>query len=240
MPWRSPPDRLLIVEFDGDADAAEADHVDQDLLSDLLLLLDVDEAEAVGDLAADEEIAPQGLLFGERLVLVDRLDRQAVRAAHREAVEIDLLVADEQAPGSWREHAGHHLDQRRFAGAVVADQADDLVPPDTEVDVLQRLHRAKILLNIRQADDVREVLRRVRPGFIYCGIHRNMLLAAIIGHDATRPSPANIGTASRAVGGAATNSSNRFGAMLAGMIPATLTRGRPPPKVAIGSCTILP
>ena len=46
-----------------------------------LLALDVDEAEAVGDLSADKEIAPQQLLLRQRLVPVDRLDRQVVRHA---------------------------------------------------------------------------------------------------------------------------------------------------------------
>ena len=108
--------------------------------------LDVDEAEAVGDLPADEEVAPERLLLGERLVLVDGLDRQVVRHAHRIVGEVDLPVADEDAPGGRLQHAGHHLDQRRLAGAVVADQPDDLVAADGEVDVAQRLDGAEILL----------------------------------------------------------------------------------------------
>ena len=141
-------------------------------------LLDVDEAEAVGDLAADEEVAPQRLFLGQRLVLIDRLDRQVVRAAHREVGEIDLLVADEQPAGGGRDHAGHHLDQRRFAGAVVADQADDLVAPDAEIDVLERLHRAEVFLHVLQADDRGEILSLFLGGFIHCNIHCDMLLAA--------------------------------------------------------------
>ena len=78
MPWRSPPERLRDRRIDGDADAAKADRLLQDLVGDLLLRLDVDEAEAVGDLAADEEVAPERLLLGERLVLVDGLDREIV------------------------------------------------------------------------------------------------------------------------------------------------------------------
>ena len=70
--------------------------VDQDLLGDLLLL-DVDEAEAVGDLPADEEIAPQRLLLGQRLVLIDRLDRKVVRHADRIVARLSSLVADEDA-----------------------------------------------------------------------------------------------------------------------------------------------
>ena len=83
--------------IDGDADAAEADHVHQDLVGDFLLALDVDEAEAVGDLAADEEVAPERLLLGERAVLVDRLDRELVRRPDRIVGEVQLAVADEDA-----------------------------------------------------------------------------------------------------------------------------------------------
>ena len=147
MPCRSPPDRLETVEIHGDAGAAEADCLKQDLLSELLLALDVDEAETVGDLPTDKEIAPQRLLLGERLVLVDRLDRQIVRHPHRIFALRNLAVADVNLARRRRQHAGHNLDQRRFAGAVVADQPDDLVAADGDVDVAQRVNRAKILLH---------------------------------------------------------------------------------------------
>ena len=48
------------------------------------------------------------------------------------------------------------LDQRRFAGAVVADQADDLVAADREVDVAQRMDGAEIFLHALEPDDVGE------------------------------------------------------------------------------------
>ena len=41
------------------------------------LLGRLDEAPAVGDLAAGEEIAPQRLLLAQRLLLIDRLDAAA-------------------------------------------------------------------------------------------------------------------------------------------------------------------
>ena len=124
---------------------------------DLLLALDVDEAEAVGDLPADEEVAPQRLLLGERLVLVDGLDRQVVGLAHRVAGRLDLAVAHEQLARGRRPHAGHHLDQGRLAGAVVADQADDLVASDGDVDVAQRVHGAEVLLHAFEAHDRGEI-----------------------------------------------------------------------------------
>ena len=37
------------------------------------------------------------------------------------------------------DHAGKDLDQRRLAGAVVADQADHLAAVDAEVDPAQRI-----------------------------------------------------------------------------------------------------
>ena len=46
--------------IDGNADAAKAEGIEQDVFGGPLLPLDVDEAEAIGDLPADEEIAPQG------------------------------------------------------------------------------------------------------------------------------------------------------------------------------------
>ena len=150
MPWRSPPERLATVESTVMPTPRKPIVALQDLVGDLLLLLDVDEAEAVGDLAADEEVAPERLLLGERLVLVDGLDRQIVRHADRIVGEVDLLVADEDAARGRREHAGHDLDQRRFAGAVVADQADDLVPADGEADVLERDHLAVLLPDFEQ------------------------------------------------------------------------------------------
>ena len=144
--------------IDGDADAAETDHVDQDVLRELFLALDVDEAEAIGDLPADEEIAPQRLFVGERLVLVDRLDRQVVRHADRVFTLVDFSVANEDLAGRRRQDAGHHLDQGRLAGAVIADQSDDLIAAYGDIDVAQRVNRAKILLYADKAHDRSELL----------------------------------------------------------------------------------
>ena len=75
-------------------------------------------------------------------------------------------------PDGRRHHAGHHLDQRRLAGAVVADQADDLVPADGEIDVAQRLDGAEILLHALEADDVMRRRRR-RRRHLQCPLHQN-------------------------------------------------------------------
>ena len=146
------------VEVDGDADAAEADDVDQDPLRDLFLALDVDETEAVGDLPADKEIAPQRLFVGERLVLVDGLDQEIVRHAHGILALRNFAIADVDLAGARRQDAGHHLDQGRLAGAVIADQSDDLIAAYGDIDVAQRVNRAKILLHADKAHNRIELL----------------------------------------------------------------------------------
>ncbi len=60
--------------IDGKAGAAKADRIEQYLGRDLLLFFHVDETETIGDLPADEEIAPERLPPAERFVLIDRLD----------------------------------------------------------------------------------------------------------------------------------------------------------------------
>ena len=49
--------------------------------------------------------------------------------------------------------AGDRLDQRRLAGAVVADQADDLAGADGEVDPVQSLDRAESLAYSLQLEE---------------------------------------------------------------------------------------
>ena len=50
---------------DGDPNTAKAYRLQKNLLGDSLLLLDVDEAEAVGDLPADEKVPPERLLISQ-------------------------------------------------------------------------------------------------------------------------------------------------------------------------------
>src|SRR4051812_10125912 len=157
-----PARQLAHHRFGRDADATEADGLGQDVARDLLLGLDVDETQAVGDLPADEEVAPERLLLTQRLVLVDRLDRQLVRHADRVVGQIELAVAHPDGADGRSEHAGHDLDQRRFAGPVVADQAHDLVPADGEIDIFQRLHGTEIHVDALEADYMREPAAPVR------------------------------------------------------------------------------
>ena len=65
--------------------------------------------------------------------------------------------------------AGEDLDQRRLAGAVVADQRDDLAGMDVEIDVGQRRDGAEILGDAAQAEDQ---LARARPFRRRCRLMR--------------------------------------------------------------------
>ena len=157
MPWRSPPESWPTVLSTEMPTPRKPIVLSRMSFAMRFSFADLDEAEAVGDLAADEEVAPERLFLAERLVLVHRLDRHRVRGTDRERCGVDLLVADEDAARRGWHDAGERLDERRFAGAVVADQADDLVPADREVDVAERMDRAEILLDTLHPDDVREV-----------------------------------------------------------------------------------
>ena len=156
------------MEFDGDAGTTETDGAPQYILGDRLFLADLDEAEAIGDLASDEEIAPQRLLLRQGAILVDGLDREVMGHADGVVGDIDFAVANVDAAGRRLEHSGHDLDQGRLAGAIVTDQADDLVASDGEIDVAQRLHRSEKLLNAFEADNRREILRS--SAGLACGI----------------------------------------------------------------------
>ena len=48
---------------------------------------------------------------------------------------------------------GEHLDQRRLAGAVVAEEPDDLALVDREGDVVERLDAAVELADVLHADE---------------------------------------------------------------------------------------
>ena len=63
--------------------------------------------------------------------------------------DLDELAVELDGPGIRGVHAGEHLDERRLARAVVADEGDDLALVDPEVDVGERLDRAEVLADRR-------------------------------------------------------------------------------------------
>ena len=69
------------------------------------------------------------------------------------ALEVGRLPGDEDLAGVALIGAGQDLHQRRLAGRVVADEAEDLAGIEHEVDVAQRLHGAERLLDAAHLDD---------------------------------------------------------------------------------------
>jgi len=53
--------------------------------------------------------------------------------------------------------AGHHLDEGRLAGAVVADERDDLAGVDLDRGAAQGVQRSEMLLDVAHRDQGRRV-----------------------------------------------------------------------------------
>jgi hypothetical protein len=87
------------------------------------------------------------LLHGQEEVDVEVLRREADRAARR-LVVVDRVVAEDRdlAAGRLRE-PGRAVDQRRLAGAVGPEQAEELTRLDVERDALERLDAGGVALD---------------------------------------------------------------------------------------------
>ena len=81
-----------------------------------------------------------------RQVLVDRGNPGRERIAGRG--EMNRLPSTRYSPSLGLMHAGEDLDQGRFAGAVVAQQAHHLAGVDRHRDVLEGDHRAEIARDV--------------------------------------------------------------------------------------------
>ncbi len=76
-------------------------------------------------------------------MLID--DRHAVLAHLPRVRRLDIFAGVVDAAGIGSQHAGGNADQRRFAGAVLADDGMNLAGHDQNVDAFERLHRAEAL-----------------------------------------------------------------------------------------------
>ena len=111
----------------------------------------VEEAEACSELAAEEEVGRRVEIVGERERLVDRLDAVAPRVGGR--LQRNALPVDPDLARARWEDAGEDLDEDRLAGAVVADQGDDLAGGNREIDARERPQPAKLLGDPDQLDE---------------------------------------------------------------------------------------
>ena len=104
-------------------------------------------------------VVVERLLDGEEPVEVELLRRQPDRLP-RLAVVADRVVAEDldRAAGRLRQ-PGRAVDQRRLAGPVGAEQAEELARLDLERDAAQRLHPGRVAL-----DQILDMQGRLRHG----------------------------------------------------------------------------
>src|SRR5450432_2202034 len=104
----------------------------------------------------------------EHHFLVDGVDADADRLMR--AGESDRLAFPEDVAARARMNAGEQFDQRRFAGAVLADDGVNFALFEREVDGLQRVGGAETFVELLQREE------RNRAGAWRCvgaiGLHR--------------------------------------------------------------------
>ena len=111
-------------------------------------------------LVPEEQVGDDVEVLAEGEILEHRGDPHLERLAG--VVERHLLAEILDGARGRLMHPGEHLDERRLAGAVVADQRDDLAGMDVELDVRQRGDGAELFGNAAQSQDQLPVRRRVR------------------------------------------------------------------------------
>ena len=78
--------------------------------------------------------------------------RDAAGAGIPRIGEANALAVHQDRATGWLVEAGEHLDQRRLAGAIVAQQADDLAGQDRQRDVVERVDAGEALGDVAQFD----------------------------------------------------------------------------------------
>ncbi len=107
------------------------------------------------------QVFQDGQVRRERRVLID--DGDAVFQHQARARRLDILAVVIDRAGVGPQHAGGNGDQRRFAGAVLADDGMNFAGHDQNVDAFERLHRAEALAHGGERHD-RDVRRGDRLG----------------------------------------------------------------------------
>jgi hypothetical protein len=116
------------------------------------LIHPVQEARSLERLAAQEQVAGNRQLRDQRGILVDRLD--ALGNGIGGGPDVDLAAADVDLPARRLDCTGENLDERRFAGTIVAQEPDDLALPDRQRNIRQSLHAAIGLADVLHADQL--------------------------------------------------------------------------------------
>ena len=124
---------------------------------------------------------------GDHLHVLERARRRRAARSRATAAHRCARPSRRDLAARRRQHAGDEVEGGRLAGAVRADQAEDLAGPDLEADVVDRDQAAEFLAH--------RVARRARP--------RRAAAAAASGSGA-RVGPVDL-AAARAAGAASTN-----------------------------------
>ena len=103
-------------------------------------------------LALQEHVVEDGQAGHQREILVDGVDAERARVDDR--FQLHGLAEDRDLAGVGPVEAREDLDERRLAGAVVADQAEHLALAQVQAHVAQRRDRAEALGDVLDAQDV--------------------------------------------------------------------------------------
>ena len=151
---------------------------------------EADEAEAAG-LAPDEQVFGYRHVRQEVDLLIDGADAGLQRVGG--TFGMDLAAGDADGAAVARQHAGHGLDEGRFAGPVLAEQGMDLAGAKLEIDAVQRPDAAEGLAQPLDREDGRPLGRRL-PRRRRCvhedttrGMHSRMLASVRPGRARSRP-----------------------------------------------------
>src|SRR5580704_3269094 len=100
------------------------------------------------------------LVDGEVEVAGKSLGNYADAATGAVGIFGDIVSGNDGAAGGDRQQSGHHADERRFAGAVGAEQAEDFSVGDVERDVVNRCEIAVRFDDVFNVDGVVALLFR--------------------------------------------------------------------------------
>ena len=101
------------------------------------------EEAAGGDFAAEKEVFLDSQFRHQAEFLENRADPDDARAMRGEIGDLFALIFE--GAGIGRVGAGDDVDQRRLAGAVLAEQHMNFAAPQIEIDAFQRDHAGKPL-----------------------------------------------------------------------------------------------
>src|SRR6516225_2939349 len=79
-----------------------------------------------------EEVPPQAQLIDHGEVLINRLDPYCPCVGG--GSEVDIVASEAEGTRGWPLVPGEDLEQRRLAGAIVADETDNLTGPNRKID----------------------------------------------------------------------------------------------------------